>query len=542
MSPIRPQFKTYRERPFRLKDIEPIEFEGEDFLGGLVTDNAPHTLPPNALQRMLNGVYNKNQLFRRNGLQDYSLAKPDSNKILAIFTFFHNGTGINFLRFTSTSIYRAGSTGWTQITGAALNGTNNDPYSFTVADNRAFFSNGGADAIQEIDPSTASYSPLGNAPKYKYISSAFNRVIGANRRDAVDVPYEIGWSGDLDYDEWDPLVNISAGSTPLVNSPSDLSDGITGVFSLSSVLCVTRERSIWLATNLPSATNPFNFFVAVPRIGCDVPATTALAADGLIFYNFQNAAVYYYAPGEQPVEISQSVKRAIKNDVSNPNDLFGSYNYDTNIYSLFIVSNTSSTVKCYSYSFRSKVWSYDEFYNVSYVKDIDYSSSDLTIDELTGTIDDLEGTIDQLGGLVANANRFFGFGDGELNTQPLFAGFEGTINNIVLTDNGTEFETVFDSKTFEDKTEDLIVNYTQIVFTPYTTGTVTLKYSKDDGRTWNTYKSLTVTDSMLFKSRLMLARRLIRTRNFIWRFSTSDCMLTLDSYYVRADRAGLSTK
>lgn len=544
---IRPQFKTYREPPFPPEnpDLEnQTLFQAQDFLAGLIKDANPEGIPPNALQNLKNTVYTRNQLFRRNGLQAYAVTKPDTSRIMAMFAYSDVTTGINLLRFTPTTVNRIQSGGWVALTGPTLHSTSNDRYSFTVADGVAYFSNGGADVIQKINPVANTYAALGDAPKYKYIASGYNRIIGANLRAATDVPYQIGWSGDLNYAEWNSAVDISAGSTPLVNSPSDLSDDITGIFPLSSVLCITRQRSIWLATNIPSATNPFNFFVAVPRIGCDAPGTIALAADGLIFYNYQTSSVYFYSPlGDgQPQEISQAVRRAIKADAVSPDNMFASYNPDTSVYSLFLTSNTTGLVKCYSYSFRTKTWVYDEFTNVSSVTDIDYASSDLTINQLTGTIAALAGTIDQLGGLVANASRFFGFIDGTLCTQPLFTGNSSNVGNIVATDNGTTISTIIDSKTFTNFGYDTYYNYVTVEYTPYSTGSISLQYSKDDGNTWTTYKTATVTSGMLYKSQIILSKKPVKTRNYIWRISSSDCMFSLNNFKVLAEKAGLSTK
>ena len=514
----------------------------ENFLSGLITDEDPVNIPPSALQVLQNGIYTRNLLIRRNGLSIYSLTKPNSQKVMAMYAFSSVNEGVNLIRFSPTTIYKATSAGWVEFTAAseALAGTVNDYLSFATLSGRAFFSNWGANHIMELLPSTNEYEVLGNAEKYKYITGAFNRVIGAYANGITQVPYQIGWSGNLNPDEWDPLVDISAGSIDLVSSPSDISDDITGLFNLASVLCVTRQRSIWLATNQPSATDPFSFFVAVPRIGCDVPRTIILAADGIIFYNFQTSTVYFYVPGAQPEDISGPIKRYLKSLISSPNELFATFNFDTNSYTLFVSNNNNSTVIGFTFNFRSKTWSTETYQNISSCIDIDYASSNLTIDELVGTIADLEGSIDELGGLVANSNRFFGSLTGELYTQPFFSGFEDQVDNIVDDDDGTTYETVLCSKTIITPVFNQYINYLVVTVTPYKAGSITLSYSKDDGQTYTAVKTVTFDSSDIFISQLVTMRKLVNCRKIIWKVSTSDCMCAVNRFDIQTYPSGVS--
>jgi hypothetical protein len=513
-------------------NVEPLG--SDNFLGGLITDNDPSTISPTALQNLLNVVYDRNLLLRRNGLTQYSIAKPNSNKVMAVFVFFQTSQGVNLFRITRNTIHKATSAGWVAYAGTALTGTDVDYFNFTVADNRAFFTNNGVNVIQEILPGTNSWANLGNAPQYKYITSAFNRIIGANLAGAGAKPYQIGWSGDLNYGEWNPLTDISAGLTPLVDSPADLSDDITGVFNLASVLCIVRQRSIWLATKQPSATNPFNFFIAVPRIGCDTPRSICLFADGLLFYNFLTSSVYYYAPGpykqDQPQDISGPIKRFLKSSIDDPSNVFGSFSYDRNTYTIYINSSSGTLTKAFSFNLNTKTWSYEEFSNLSAVADIDYNTSTLAITGLTGLINALSGSISSLGGLVANASKFFGFNTGELNTQSTFSGFASQTGNITLSDSTGSFSTIIDSKTITVPLINAYISKCRVLYTPYSIGNVSLFYSKDDGVTWNLYKTVSVINSMLNKSQFIQGNKFLNCRRFIWRLSTSDCMLAVNGF------------
>lgn len=534
---IRSQFETYREQaPGQATPTRPIPFQSENCLGGLFTDADPAIIPLNAFTNLTNFRYIRNQLMVRNGLQLYSIAKPDSHPLLAVIAYIHPTYGIQFLRFTPSTINRVSSTGWSLATGTVLAGSSADRFSFTVADNRLFFTNNGANVIQEYLPATNTYANLGDSDTYKYITSAFNRVVAAYLLGTPDVSYEVAWSGDINYDEWNPAVDITAGSTPLVNSPSDLSDGITGIFNIGSVLCIPRQKSIWLATNLPSATNPFNFFPdqAAGKIGADTPNTIQVVDNGLVFYNAQRSAVYQYTPGSKPVELSLKIKRKLKLDIASIQNLFSTYNSDDNAYSIYSFSDTTSIIKCYTYYFEDEAWVYSEFQAVASVTNVAYASSDLTINELTGNIDDLLGTIDELGGVPSESSTFFGFNTGELSIQPIFNLFEDQVANILGSDNSQAFSKFLISKTFINQKFDSVYNNFSLKFTPYSAGNINIYYTKDDGKTWTPWKSVFIGDPHLYESQVILIKKPKRARKFAFKVEFINVMASLDSYALEA--------
>lgn len=535
-------------KPYQLPNPNPQNHEelslgsSADFLSGLITDADPLNIPDNALQNCLNIIYTRGLLLRRNGLLVYPIAKPDSLKIMAVFLFFETKTGVNLLRFTPSSIYRAGSTGWVQFTptAVALAGTNIDYFQFTVIENRGFFTNDGANVVMEILPATQEYSPLGNSPQAKYITSAFDRVIVASIVDVVDIPYRIQWSGNLNFDEWDPLIDESAGFTDFVDSSSDLSDDITGIYNLASVICITRQRSIWLATHTGSASQPFSFFIDISRVGADTPRTIVLREKGLIFFSFQTSSVLFYTPQNDLVDISIPIKRYLKSQITAIDLIWGTYNYDTECYTLFIGSNSSSTVLGFTYNFLTKTWSIENYLNISATSDLDYPTSSVSIDELLGTISGLSGTIDSLGGLVANSSRFIGDISGNLYTQPVFFAFESQAGDILLDDNGTSFETIIQGKTYQLPIYNQYLNLCRIGVTPFTVGSIVLEYSKDDSHTWTAYKTVTFITGQLFKNQIITGNKLINTRRFTWRIRTTDCMFVCNRFDSQLAPAGIS--
>ncbi len=523
----------------------------KDFNEGLFTDQDPFRVPDNALVQATNVVYARGQPLRRNGLTDYSITKPNSNKILKMFAFYSDDAGITVLRFTPSTVYRAGSAGWTAITPsaiAAFSGSVDDRFWLTVGDNRCFVSNNGIDPIREIVPVSSIYQAVGNAPRYRYITTAFNRLIGANfyNPGGTSVPFQLGWSGDLNYTEWDTTVDPSAGSTELVDSPSDTNDDITGLFSYANLLIVPRIRTMWIGVGQPSATAPFVFYSAVPTVGCDVPYSQQLTNYGLVWLNYQEQAIYLWKPAtgsqNEPISIAHpKVARAIKQDITDPNLVWSSYSSDRRTYSLFIANSGSSTVIEWSFNFDYQVWTKSEFGNdVSSVDDLDFSASTGSIDELTGIIDDLVGTIDELGGLVSASTRFFGYLNGDLRYQKDYFGATVESANIVSTDAGTSYTTTIGVKGLESPVDYLFQHLVRATLVPRATGTVNLQYSKDDGQNWTTAKSVTFVSGDLNKAYDLQLRKAFRAKRIMWRITTSDCMCSLIGFFVEGIKGGLS--
>lgn len=521
-------------------DEEVYYISSDDFLAGMITDADPQNIPANAQQFIKNGAFARNLLFRRNGLSLYSLTKPNSNRVMAVFAFNETTTGINLLRFTTTGIHKATSTGWTAFTGPALVGSSTDYFDFTVADNRGFFANNGANVIMEILPGTSAWAALGNAPKFKYITSYSNRIVGANLMAGTNIPYQVGWSGDLNYPEWNPLTDISAGNTPLVDTPADLSDDITGLFNLGTYMCIPRSRTIWLTSKQPSATNPFYFYPAVPKIGADCPRTIKLATSGLFFYSFGKSEVYYYTPGtygkDQPKEIGTPIRRYLKSLIDDPANVFATFNSDSGVYTILINSNTDSSCKGFSFNQATNNWVYEEYNNVSCFSDLDYATSTTTINGLLGITNNLFGSINSLGGLVAQSNRFVGFANGDLSIQNSYSGFDTELPNIVLTDNGASFTSYHDSKIIEVPLINEYITKCKVAFKPFTTGLVSLYYSKDDGNTFIKYKDITVSSTMVKKNQIIVGNKFLNTRRFMWRFQSSNCMYSINRFDLEVTR------
>lgn len=531
---------------------QPVTYEKEnfastyDFLLGYVPDADPAQIPLSALTIASNATFIRNMLFRRNGVNQWPTTKPNSNKVMAIFPFFEPTTGLSILRFTRNTIHKATSAGWTPITPSgipAMTGTDEDYFSFAVIDNRMFFTNG-VDPIRELDIIALTYKQLGNAPSYKYITAAFNRIVGVNLTGVSPETSQVGWSGESNYAEWNPLVDISAGSQILTSSPNNLIDDCTGVFFTGNVLIVPRQQSIWMGTHTPSATNPFQFFVQIPTIGADVPRTIKLTDYGLVWLSNQTSHIYVWTPGSavgdpDSLIISRQISRALRMKLNSANAVWADYGQEGKIYDIYTLGITSQSAEAFEYNFATKAWTTNNVgSNPTTTFTSNYANSSTTIDDLLGTINSLVGTIDSLGGLQQNSTRIFGFLNGELGTEQLFSGLSEELSNISVTDLANAFETEFRTKILEAPPDDTYLTLIRAMIYPYTIGSITLERSKDDGNTWTVMKTYVVTE--ISKQQFIQVKKVMKARRYQWRIKTSNCMFAFAGFFVRALSSGVS--
>lgn len=515
------------------RDIQPVQLQPDPVRilaesrvnGGMITTIDPADIPPGAMAVARNCNIRYDKTSRRNGTVAYGPAKPDSNKILAIYSFKKDDGTYYVLRFTKSGIHLEGAGSWTALTGT-LTGGDSDYYNIIYAFNQCVFTNG-IDDIKVIDAAVATFADLGNAPKYKYITSFYNRVVAGYFNDpAGRKPSQLGWSGDGNFTQWDGLVDPSAGSSSLIDNPSDTSDDITGVFGGSDVLIIPKQRTIWLATKNPSASNPFRAFTAVFTHGSDAPRSIVRTGYGLVFADTETRKVYTYLPVpgnsvQQAEPISTYIENELFRSVSNVNDLRGSYNSETSEYSLIIPFAGSSVTKIWKFNFLTKTWSYDERRNISFIGNPVTGARALTIGDLVGTIGDLVGTIGDLASTGSPApTQLYANTNGEITRESTGAD----------TDNGVPYTFTSVSKRFNIPSNDIYVHRINIQLNVQKSGSVTLYYSKDRGKSWKSLKTFTldqIADNVLLKF-----TKQIRCRTFEFKLESTSGLFDIIDYAV----------
>ena len=488
--------------PDPIKNLAEVRIDG-----GMNVYIDPADLPNNVLQLARNVYATSDKLVRTPGSSVITPTKPDSNPVILLYVFQRfDGTSV-FLRFTKTAVHRRGSGSWTAL-------TSSDPYTITTNErirvlpfnDRLFFVTGNEN-IYEIDFTANTYNYLGNAPKYKYITGFFNRIVGANLYDAsTPNPTLVGWSGDLNFDEWNPLTDVSAGSTPLLEGASDFADPITGLFGFASVMLILRERSLWLATKRPVASNPFSFQAAYPSFGCDCPNTAAQKRNGLVWYDYRSNQVYDYTLGGTPVEIGDPIKNNLKPKISDKELPLGNYNAIDDEYVLTIPGISTNTTFVYTYNFSGGQWTEKTLENCRGIYPLDNFSSGLKIDELSGKINQLVGKINDLSSVTTTPPAsFYAMSNGDIQVS------DATLS----TDAGTAIESILQSKVY--KIPDRALSFSRIRFSYVCTriGSFTIEYNKGNG--WVVLKTVT-TDSLQLNTRLRVSvAKHIRAREFQWR-------------------------
>lgn len=508
---------------------------------GMITNIDAADIPTAAMQRVLNARVRFDKTLRRSGhvlfrsqLTDAStvVTKPDSSRVLKVATLKDNQGNAYTFRFSPAAVHVLDTGVWTDVpaVATAISGGAHDRFRTVVINNQFVFSNNGVDYVQVLDPVTPDYDRLGNAPKYRYVTGFANRVIGANRTDGGSYAVELGWSANGLITEWDGATDVSAGATPLTESPSDFADHITGVFGLTNALVIPRERSIWLATRNPVATQPFNFYNAVPGIGCNAPYSAAPFERGLCWFDPRTGTVWVYEIGSTPESIGRPVDNELVKNIDDPAHVFGSYNPVENEYIVFVPVVGTNIVKAWTFNFRTKSWSYDEIADICCADDPDVSAGYVAIDDLVGTIDQQTVTIDELSPTNAvQPCRILGRTDGEILQESL----------AVSDDAGVDYVTEIESKIFQQDEEDIVVAEVRVELIADEECELSLYINKND----TTYQLLrTSTIDVLGRTVLFKFKKQFRARQFSFKLTGTGGKFSLVKYEVHAFMSGESKR
>jgi len=501
--------------------------------GGMITSIDSVDIPNGALTNALNTRIRLDKTNRRFGVINEAPTKPNSNKVLGIYVLKENSGAITFLRFTKSSIHKRSGT-WTAFTAGtngALTGTDNDYFSTCVVQNKLFYANG-VDKIQRLDTAAVTYKEAGpNSPKVKFITGFFNRIVGAYRVEGTepDGPVTVVWCADADTTKWpnDAPPDVTTGQSPIIESPSDYADFITGIFGGPSYLILAREKSLWVATKQPSGSAPFNFSNTQVGIGSDSPRSIQRTPGGLTFFDFRTGQVYAWQVGAYPDEIGSGVFKDIIAAVDDPLKIFSGYDTLEREYSICIPIAGTTIIRVWIYSFRTKAWVYDEIDLLSCIGDIDSPFASFTsFDELVGTFDQAIGTFDTWGiTTTSKPNRYYGYTNGEVYAEDKSAD----------TDVGVSYTTDIQSKDFHQAGIDVYFSRIKIKYQSRKAGQLTLSYSKDKGATWKVSKvrSFGAADNKSIEH-----VRVVKADRLRWRITSTSGLFDLVEYSIHVSPSG----
>ena len=530
--------------------------------GGMITELDPADIPNGALQLALNARVRYDHTHRRAGTRLFDPSRPDNHPVLNTVLFRKRNGQSYFLRFTPETIHYEALGAWVAapaLAPAVLTGSDINRFRTVTAFDRFVFTNG-VDEIMEFDQAVPNFKLLGNAPVAKYITGFYNRIVAANVTTIADGPdpASIHWSADDDIEEWDATVDETAGFSPLIDSPSDLSDPISGLFGFTNIMVVMRERSIWLANKQAIPTNPFYFYTAHPGIGCDCPHTAVITLDALTWLDSRSGKVWHYGPGGQaPIAISElKVEKDIVRNLLDVNQAYAGYSPKHNEYTVYIPQVGSDYTVGWTFNFRTQAWTKDLYKGIASANDPDIADALVTIDDLGSTpIDELIGTIDGLSSVGPPVPiRTFGRRDGEITIEKdnlttdvvmNYAGPEPTPPDpwvVPSANNATEgYLTELVSKTFTLPTDEGYFSEVRIEYIPKSPATMSLYYSKDGGVTWEaTPKVITAGPEQIDKPQLFRRSKLVKTRRFAWKLAASDGQFEIIGYEVHVFQGATS--
>lgn len=518
---------------------------------GMISSIDSADIPTSALQLAQNCRSRFDRMERRSGTARFSPTAADVNPVLSIYYFKEYDGTEHTIRFTPSSIFELGVGVWVAFAagaGGVLSGGATDRFRVITAFNRVFFANG-VDPVQEIDVAANTYKGYGNAPTWKYITAFADRVFGANLVastvgvDAPPNPVYIGWSGAQGttggIDEWDPAVEETSGRQPLLESPGDLSDEITGMFAFTNYLVVLRERSVWLGTKQAIPTLPVRFFAAWPGFGCDCPNSAQVCEQSLIWLDTRTRTVWQYPPNGTPTRIGANIEEQILEGLSDPSQVFSGYDPIENEYYVGYKLQSNNFSRIWVYNMRTQSWTYDEIWLASCMTSVPLASGGgTTIDALAGTIDELTGTINGLSGFSSSFQALeFGRSDGDIVLA------DATIGTDFLDAAGATvtfgFQTLMDSKDFEQDVRDGAIVCVRIEVQATIGGSFAVLYRKNNDE-WQLYRYTFFVASDMKKPRIFNFKKNLRARRFAFRIFSDEASFRLLSYEVHVTHAGMS--
>ncbi|KKM74012.1 hypothetical protein LCGC14_1404670 [marine sediment metagenome] len=490
--------------------------------GGMVADIDPADIKDNQFVIVKNARVRRDKTTRRNGKSSYLPTKPNSNAVIRMYDHKIGDTTFYRIRLTAAGIHFTGGSAWT-----ALSGTfSGKPTDIASVLGTLVVANG-IDRLRKLDLDAETISDLGTiAPRAKYVTGFSERVVGANVGDSDDAVENLWWSGNRNLSEFDALEDISAGNKRLDTSPRVVTDPIKGVFGFSSVMIIPRERSIWLATQNPTASNPFNTFRAVPGVGTDLPGSIAIGKEKIIFIDGRTRDVVKYSPGQPIQSIGSPIRDSMLVDATDPGAISSTYfEYEDEYY---FTMKESGTVKIWVANFKTGAWGYDEIADLTSIDSLTGFSDYTSFDSAMGTFDAATGTFDAASVTPVTVPLLvYGFSTGLLLQE----------DSSVQQDNSVDYTFELRSKEFKRAREDVVITRIVIEYQATVSGDIILQYSRDGGTTWNTGKTVTTSTG---KVREIKLKKQIRTKRLMWRITATDGQFDILGYEVDISVGGES--
>jgi hypothetical protein len=499
--------------------------------GGMAADFDPSDLNPNQSPLIVNARIRRDKTSRRNGQTQFAPNKPDSSPVYDVIQFNVSGVTRYFIRVARDSVNFTSERGtggaWTPLT---------PPLTARITDHAVVLGKlilaNGVQRLQLADLDAETLSDLGPvAPTAKYVTGFSERAVGANGGMSDEASETFYWSGNRNLSVWDALEDISSGQKRLDTAPRTEVDPISGIFGFNSVMVIPREKSIWLATPQPVASDPFKTFRSVPGVGTNLPGSIAVGRELLVFLDSRMRDISIYRPGQNIESIGIAIRDSILKDFQDADSVFSTYFTSEQEY--LIGFETSTTIRVWVFNFLTKSWSFYEIPNCTSLNITDDRTPYTSFDDLLGTFDGLPGTFDELSGTPTDVpSLIYGFAGGEITKEDPEAESDSLEG---LPESFYTFE--LQSKEYKKAKDDITVTRIEIEYQATVSAPITLQYTKNGGIDWITAKTIPTKTG---KVQILKFRKQIRTRRLMWRLLATSGKFDLLGYELDIASGGES--
>jgi hypothetical protein len=510
---------------------EMLNVDVVDPSGGMDTESDDRDVADNGFTLQKGFTYYKNNLIGNPTLWGTGAAPIDANKVLGVFGVTRFSGTLFLYRFTPSTVnlltgVLTALVGTPQV-GVALAGGVYDRFQLITSNDRVFFNNHGANVLMEINTGANTYAAAGNAREYRYYTVANRRIIGANLRGVGPNPIEIAGSGNLNFTEWNPLVDISAFQGSLVDSEKDTVDEITGLNAVGDNLIIMRSRSLWIGVPQPIASTPFQFIKRISELGCNVPFSFQKGDQDTFFWVdiFTENVWMYKFPDEKATMIGTKIKKGLIGSITDPRYVYSNYDPVRRIYEIGVENPVGTFNKIWQYHLDTGSWSYMEIANGSFLGSTSYGT-------LSGTWDGASGSWDSASGTW----------DGASVTIPRSVKFEGrTTGSIGYFDDDSgigSFPMELESKAFDLRTHYIHFRELEIKLrhrTPYQSLQI---YTSKDGGNWVLQKTYPAGTALPNTDQVIIFRKNIRAKKLKWRVYITGGSPFVQDIHTRFSRGG----
>jgi len=335
-------------------------------------------------------------------------AYGSASGIVMAYNHFKIGDYNKFMKFTSTGIYTRSSTGWDDVTGAALTGGIDNlidsctVYDATTGTPYVVFTNGKDNIRKYTGAGNTSDMSAWTSYKARFVRYYNGYLIAFHLTDAGT---RFGFRFRCSNTDFPNDTTGTNSKTFNLTKDRNLSD-IMRVEYFNDYLAIYKTDCIYLMW-LGNTKNIFQFDVAVHKTGLRASRGLALYKGGAHFFLGYDDVYFWASPNSKPAGLTtRKIKQRLFNDTSPSNLSRAIMIYDEMFEKIKLyVPEGEYLNRVYSLDLTEEAWSWwvEERSDITAVGTY-LQDSIVTIDELTGiygTIDDMTGIqIDELSGTL----------------------------------------------------------------------------------------------------------------------------------------------